>query len=189
MRESTVARNYAEVLLDLAREDDAIEAYVGAIREIADWIESERDFRLLLDTPRVEAAQKKDALGAALSGQVPDRFLRFLYVVIDKHRQRLLPGIAREFADLVDEHYGRLQVGITTAVEPDAKLREALRKRLSDIFQKEVIPSFHVEPWILGGLVIRVGDRVMDGSLRRRLQGLRRSLLKTELSGVESVAG
>jgi F-type H+-transporting ATPase subunit delta len=178
MRESTVARNYAEVLLDLARADGAIEAYAGAIREIADWIESEREFRLLLDTPRVESAQKKDALRAALSEHVPDRLLRFLYVVIDKHRQRLLPVIATEFADLVDEHYGRLQVGITTAVEPDADLREVLRGRLSEVFEKDVIPSFHVDPRILGGLVIRVGDRVMDGSL-----------LRVELRDLETMTG
>lgn len=189
MRETTVARNYAEALLELARDDDAIEDYSQTIHRIADLIETERDFRRFLDTPRVEVEEKKAAIREVFESQVPGRLLRFLYVVIDKRRQRLIPSIASEFTDLVNEHFGRLQVGITVAREPDESFRQRTRERLERAFQKEILAQYRVEPRILGGIIVRVGDRVMDGSLRRRLQSLRRSLLKTEFQEAGEPAG
>ena len=189
MRETTVARNYAEALLELARTDGAIDTYAAAIRQIAELMRTERELRRFLDTPRVEPDEKRAVVRNVFEGRVPDRFLRFLFVVIDKRRQRILPAIADEFADLVNEHYGRLEVGVTTATEPDDELRRALKERLAHVFEKEIFPAYHIDPRILGGVIIRVGDRVMDGSLRRRLQGLRRSLLRAELPDIELVAG
>jgi F-type H+-transporting ATPase subunit delta len=188
MRETTVARNYAEALLELARDDDAIDAYAAAIRQIAELMRTERQLRRFLDTPRVEADEKRAVVRDVFEGRVPDRFLRFLFVVIDKRRQRILPVIADQFADLVNELYGRIEVSVTMAVEPDNELRRALKERLAGVFEKEIFPTYHLDPRILGGVIIRVGDRVMDGSLRRRLQGLRRSLLRTELPRIEFAA-
>lgn len=181
MQGTAVSRSYAETLLELAGRDEAIDGYAVAIGQMADLVRGERQLRRFLDTPRVPTEDKKRVLAEVLGGRVPPRFLRFLYVVIDRRRQRLLPEIADDFAELVDEHYGRLQVGVTLAAEPDAELKESLRSRLSVIFQKDVLPRFHVDPRIVGGVVVRTGDRVMDGSLRRRLRSMRQWLLKAEL--------
>lgn len=189
MGEATVARTYAEALLDLARQDDAIEVYADAIHWIGELLRSEREFRLFLDTPRLDAGEKKSVVREALGDRVPTRFLRFLYVVIDKRRQRLIPEIATKFADLVDEHYGRVQVGVTLAHEPGEELKRALGERLVRAFEKEILPQYRIDPGILGGVIIRVGDRVMDGSLRRRLQSLRHMLMRAEMPEIERSAG
>jgi F-type H+-transporting ATPase subunit delta len=181
MQETTVARSYAEALFELARADDALELYAERLAQIADLVESERGFRLFLETPRIDAAIKKQAIRKVWEGRVPDRLLRFLLLVIDKRRARVLPQMAAEFNRLVNEHFGRLRVEITTATEPDGALKAELKERLGRLLDKEVLPRFRVDPRIIGGVIVRVGDLIMDGSIRRRLQTLRRSLLRTEI--------
>lgn len=181
MQETTVARSYADALLELAKTDDAVELYAEEIAQIASLLETEDDFRAFLETPRVEPREKKRVLREVFGGKVPERLLRFLLVVIDKRRQRVLPEIAVEFSLLVNEHLGRLQVDVTTAEEPDAKARASIKEHLDALFGMEVLPRFSTDRRIIGGVVVRVGDRIMDGSIRHRLQMLRRRLLKAEI--------
>jgi F-type H+-transporting ATPase subunit delta len=181
MQETTVARNYAGALFELAQADAALERYVEQLGRIADLVESEKDFRLFLETPRIEPSAKKDAIREVFEGRIPDRLLRFLFVVIDKRRARILPEIADEFAGMVNEHFGRLKVDITTASEPDKALKADLKQRLGRLLDREILPRYRVNPRIIGGVIVRVGDRIMDGSIRHRLQLLRRSLLKAEI--------
>ena len=180
MQETTVARSYAEALFELAQADDAAELYAVELGQIVQLIESEADFRLFFETPRVELREKKQVLREVLEGKIPQRLLHFLLVVVDKRRQRVLPEIAVEFSKLVDQQLGRLQVDVTMAEEPDAKARASIKMHLDTLFGMEVLPRFSTDPRIIGGVVVRVGDRMMDGSIRHRLQGLRRSLLRPE---------
>jgi len=181
MRETTVARSYAEALLELAVRESAVDEYADELGRLADLLRTEETFRLFLETPRIDASEKKRVLRDVFGGKLPERLLRFLLLVIDKRRQRLLPQMVEEFSDLADEHFGRLKVEITTAMEPDEAVKERLRERLSRAFDREVLPRYRVNPAILGGVVVRVEDRIMDGSIRHRLQGLRRRLLKAEI--------
>jgi F-type H+-transporting ATPase subunit delta len=178
MQETTVARSYAEALLELARADDAAELYAAELGQIVQLLESEDDFRLFLETPRVDLKDKKRVLREVLEGKIPERLLRFLLVVVDKRRQRVLPEIATEFNRLVDDHFGRLQVDVTMTEDPDAEARASIKRHLDTLFGVEVLPRFKTDRRIIGGLVVKVGDRIMDGSIRHRLQSLRRSLLR-----------
>ena len=177
MRPVTVARSYADALLALALREGDIDAYSQAIHELADLLRREPKFRRFLETPRVRVSEKKEALRRAFGASVPERFLRFLYVVLDKGRQRILPQIATEFSGLVDTHLGRVHVEVVLAMPPDDALRKRLIAEIEKRQGRTVVAHFRVDPEILGGLVFRVGDRVLDGSLRRRLLGLRKMLL------------
>ena len=181
MRDTTIARTYAEALFEVAQADDEVERYGANLHQLAGLIESDRQFRLFLETPRIDTSSKKQSLREALKKKLPGRLLSFLLLVIDKRRQRLLPSIADSYAELVDEHLGRIQVRITAAQEPDRKLEAELSRKLGKLLAKKIIPIYQVDERIIGGVIIRVGDRIMDGSIRRRLQLLRRRLLRTEL--------
>jgi F-type H+-transporting ATPase subunit delta len=181
MQETTVSRSYAEALLDLAIADGDPDLYAELFRQFVGLLETERDFRSFLETPRVEPDEKKRVIRKVFAGKIPDRLLRFLLVVIDKRRQRLLPSIAAEYSDLADEHSGRVRVEITTAAEPDEALQAELMQRLGQVLDREVLPRYRVNPRIIGGVIVRVGDRILDGSIRHRLQMLRRSLMKAEV--------
>ncbi|MBI4410555.1 MAG: ATP synthase F1 subunit delta [Gemmatimonadetes bacterium] len=187
MREPTIARSYAEALFELGERQDQQEAFARASEELATLLEREPRLRAFLETPKVEAAAKKRVLRDALGERVPALFLNFLQVVIDKRRQRLLREIAREYRSLLDERLGRLHVQVLLAREPDERTEREIAEELSQALGRKVIAHLRVEPAILGGIVVRYRDRVLDGSLRRKLLSLRRRMVEAELPrGVHS---
>jgi F-type H+-transporting ATPase subunit delta len=101
----------------------------------------------------------------------------FLQALVKRGRQTLMREIATEYVGLLDVKFGRLRAGVTVAREPDEALRREIESGLGRALGKEVIANFHVDPAILGGTIVRVGERVYDGSLRRRMARLRRQLL------------
>lgn len=181
MRDSTIARSYAEALLALGQRHDQAEAFATAIDDMAAILEAEPGLSRFLETPKVEPEEKKRVLKMALQGRVPPLFLNFLLVVFDKRRQRLIREIAREYRTLLDEHLGRIHVQVTLAREPDERMEREISEDLSKKLGRIVVPHVRVDPQILGGIVVRYGDRVLDGSLRRRLMSLRRRLLQAGL--------
>ena len=183
MREPTIARNYAETLLELARRSGDLRGFGEAAGEVADAMQRDRKLHLFLESPRVSAAQKNRVLARAFDGMLPPFFVRFLQALVTHRRQMLLPEIAREYQDLVDRVEGRLHANVTVAREPGDAERGAIAKQLSRAYGKEVVPHFAVQPSILGGVVVRVGDTVLDGSVRRRLASLRARMLGSRLSG------
>ena len=178
MRDTTIARNYAETLLELARRAGDLQTWGQAIDDVADATQNDRTLRLFLESPRVSAAEKNRILGRAFDGQLPRLFVRYLQALVTHRRQMLLPEIAHEFHDLVDQVEGRLHANVTVASEPEDAVRKTISAQLSRAYGKDVVPHFTVNPAILGGLVVRVGDTVLDGSVRRRLATLRTRMLQ-----------
>ncbi len=116
-------------------------------------------------------------MARALENRAPDSFIRFLKAVIKRGRQGVIPAIARQYLELLDVKFDRVHASVAMARTPDKALQNAVRERLSEVLGKEVITHYREDPGILGGVIVRVGDRVMDGSLRRRLKILRRQML------------
>jgi F-type H+-transporting ATPase subunit delta len=101
----------------------------------------------------------------------------FLQALVKRGRQQLLREIATEYMNLLDQKLDRVRAGVTLARDADEKLKRSIQESLSRQLGKQVIPAFTVDPEILGGTIVRVGERVLDGSLRRRITKLRRQLL------------
>ncbi|MBW3534217.1 MAG: ATP synthase F1 subunit delta [Gemmatimonadetes bacterium] len=181
MRDETVARNYAETLFELARRNDAVEGYGEAIETVARLLDENPRFREFVETPRIAASDKKRVVKLAFEGPLPKPVVTFLLVTIDKRRQRLLRSIAREYHALVDEHLGRVHVEVTLARELDEDAMRRVAERLSGLLGRTAIPHVRVKPEILGGLMVRAGDTIYDGSVRRRLETMRRRLLAAHL--------
>lgn len=180
MSRSAVVRNYADALLTLAVREDAVPVYTRWIDEIAAFHRNEPDFRRFLETPRIGLEEKKAALEEALGEEAPESFVRFLLVVLDKGRQGLLADVGRAFHDLLDEREGRVHATVTLAREADDELRGLIETGLEEATGRDVVPHFRTDEDIVGGIVVRVGDTVMDGSLRRRLSDLKRELLASD---------
>jgi len=177
MRQTTIAKNYAEALLELAKRANDLRGWGTLILSIADAIERDAKLRLFLETPRVDAATKNGVFRKALADRAPSKFVRFVEAVISRRRQMLIPKIAREYASLVDQVENRLHANVTVAREADDKTRKLIADRLSKVFNKTVVPHLTVDERIIGGLIVRVGDTVMDGSIRRKLGVLKHRML------------
>ena len=177
MRQSTIARNYAEALLELAKRAKDLRGWGMLIQSIADAMQRDQTLRAFLETPRVDARTKNAVLRKALVDRAPAKFVRFVESVVSHRRQMLIPAIAVEYADLVDQAENRLHANVTVAKEVDDATRKVIADRLSKVFNKTVVPHVIVDERIIGGVVVRVGDTVMDGSIRRKLGTLRARML------------
>ena len=175
MRAVTIARNYAETLVVLAEEAGAIEQW-GDMIDVTAAAFSTPGIEAVLMSPRVTRDQKIKLITDALHG-APRPYLLFLSAVVRRGRQMLFGTIADEYRGLVDLKLNRVRAGVTVARELDTAARDALVARLSAALEKDVIAGFAVDPAILGGVTIRIGDRVYDGSVRKRLSVLRHKLL------------
>ena len=173
MRETTIGRNYAEALLELARRAGDLRGWGELLDQVSDAVQRDRSLRTFLESPRGSAAEKNRIIGRAFEGLLPKSFVRFLQALVNHRRQMLIPEIANEYHTLVDEVEGRIHASVTVSRETSDPERKSIAAQLSKAFGKEVVPHFAVNPQILGGLVVRVGDTVLDGSVRRRLGTLR----------------
>jgi F-type H+-transporting ATPase subunit delta len=177
MREPTIARNYAETLLALARRADDLDGWGTMIADVAGAVQYDERLRRFLDSPRVAVDEKNAILAKAFQDRFPRIFVRFLQAVVSHRRQRLIPQIATEYQHLVDMTEGRVHAQVTVAREPAPAERDEITRQLSRVLQRTVVPHFVLRPEILGGTIVRVGDTVMDGSIRRRLETLRQRML------------
>lgn len=176
MRAVTIARNYAEALFDLAERSGQTERYADLMDAVAGAVETSPEVQGVLMSPRVPKAEKARLLAAALQ-DAPREFVLFLQAVVKRGRQALFREIATEYLGLLDLKLNRVRAGVTLARPADEALRRSIQESLSRQLGKEVIASFSVDPAILGGAVVRVGERIHDGSVRRRLTKLRRHLV------------
>jgi F-type H+-transporting ATPase subunit delta len=176
VRSVTIARNYAEALFELDEGAGELAERGELIEAVAAAIQTTPTIADVLMSPRVPKTEKVRLVGQGLAS-APKGFRLFVQAVVKRGRAPLLPEIATEYAQLLDQKLGRVRAGVTLAREPDAKLRAAIERDLARALNKQVIANFATDPAILGGTIVRVGDRVYDGSVRRRMTRLRRQLL------------
>ena len=173
MRATTIARNYAEALLALARKENDLDGWGRELNGLVAAVENDVRLRNFLSAPQVSAGEKNVVLGKAFAGRLPKNMIRFLQKLVQNRRQLLLPQVAVEYGNLVDETTGRIHAQVTLSRETSEADVEAIAGRLSRAFAKTVVPHVAVNPAILGGVIVKVGDTVLDGSVRKRLRTLR----------------
>jgi F-type H+-transporting ATPase subunit delta len=125
----------------------------------------------------VSAAQKSAVVGKAFTDRMPRLMLRFIQTMIMHRRQMLIPEVAEEYLNLVDAAEGRIHARVTVAKETDDAGRDAIATHLSRMFGKDVVPHLTVDPSLMGGVIVHIGDTVLDGSVKKRLATLRRKML------------
>lgn len=166
-------RRYAEAILDLATAESAVDAYRASLDSLASGI-SPQAIRSLRN-PAVPVAQRLAALDAAAAGH-PQAIRSLLHLLGQRDRIALLPDIARAYADLVDRRAGIVTAKITTAVALDAAQQRAFIERLEKSSGHQVKATFAVDPALIGGALVQLGDHQIDTSVRAQLNALRHSL-------------
>jgi len=175
-----LAKVYAEALLAAAQRQNAVDATGEELSHfVSDVLDAAPEIESFLASPVIGKKAKSTTLDNALPGRVSD-ILRGLFTVLTRNgRLNLLRGIAAVYRQLLDARAGRVPVKITSAVELSDSQRSALASTLSEILKQQPVLKVKVDPDLLGGLVVQVGDRVIDTSIRTRLLTLRTRLLET----------
>jgi len=166
-------RRYAEALLSIATEERAVPAYRESLDRLAAALAP--DVVHVLEDPRVPFERRRAALEAAAKDE-PRAVRGVLELLLERHRIGLLPAIARAFADLVDQREGIVKAKITTPVAVGDRERAELLRRLEQSSGKKIRATFAVDPALIGGAKVQVGDRLIDGSLRTQLDEMARQL-------------
>jgi F-type H+-transporting ATPase subunit delta len=170
-----IARVYADALFGAAKEKGKLDAIREQLGAFADALAETKEMQLFFFSPYFSSAEKSDGLEKAIAGAEPE-LVNFLELLIEKHRMPVLFRIRRSYDSLWDKENKRLGVTVTSAVELDP---EVARRSGSEIEQQtgnQVELQSKVDPEILGGLVVQVGNMVLDTSIRNRLEKLRKSV-------------
>ena len=180
-----LTRNYAEALLNASgTEADAVIAELEEIR--ADVLQARPDFASILASPSIPAEKKDRILTDAFEGRAAPTVVRFLRVLNRHGRLGLLSTITRQARATLDRRQNRKPVTVRSAVPLDEGQQVALRDRLASMIHATPVITLEVDPSLIGGLVVQVGDDVYDASVRNRLERLRGRLIESKTHEIQS---
>jgi F-type H+-transporting ATPase subunit delta len=172
-----IAVVYARSLFEVAKDQDKLDTVRDELGAFADALSESRELQVFLFSPYFSTQEKEDGLERAVSDADPV-VLNFLELLIEKHRMPVLFRIRENYDRLWEEENKLLPVEITSAVELDESIARQLGDRIAEQTGRKVELSSHVEPDILGGIVVQVGNAVLDASVRNRLEQLRRQVAR-----------
>ena len=172
-----IAAVYARSLFEVARDQDKLDTVREEIGQVADALSTDQELQVFFFSPYFSSKEKIEGLRKAIEG-ADETTLNFLELLIEKHRMPVLFRVRRAFEDLWQEHNKLLPVNVTSAVELDEGTVKQIGERISQQTGRKVELSADVQPDILGGIVVRVGNQVLDASVRNRLERLRKQVAK-----------
>jgi F-type H+-transporting ATPase subunit delta len=170
-----IAEVYSRALFEVAQEHDALDRIHDELGEFADALEENRDMQVFFFSPYFSSQEKKEGISKLVNG-ADERFVNFLELLAERHRMPVLFRIRRSFDSLWAEENKLLPVSVTSAVELDDKLVESIGERIKEQTGRKIELSSNVDPDVLGGLVLQVGNMVLDASVRSRLERLRKQV-------------
>jgi F-type H+-transporting ATPase subunit delta len=172
-----LAEVYARALFEAAKEDDVLDRVHDELGEFADALDSERNLQVFLFSPYFSSEEKKDGVTKIVT-DADERLVNFLELLAERHRMPALFRIRRTFDAMWAEENKLLPVTVTSAVELDESLVDDIGKRIEEQTGRRVELSSAVNPDVLGGLQVQVGNMVLDATVRNRLEQLRKQVAK-----------
>jgi ATP synthase F1 delta subunit len=170
-----IARVYAEALFDVAREKGKLDEIREELGQFADTLDGDRELQVFFFSPYFSSAEKRDGIEKAVIGADPE-FVNFLELLTEKHRMPVIFRIRRQFDDLWKKENRKLDVTVTSAIDLDPEVVGRISSEIQKQTGQTVELSSRVDDSILGGIVLQVGNMVLDASIRNRLEKLRKNV-------------
>ena len=170
-----IAEVYARALFEVAKDRDVLDTVRDQLDEFADAVNDNRDMAVFFFSPYFSTEEKKAALARAVTDAEPI-FMNFLEALVERHRMPAIFRTRTRFGQLWDEEHKLLPVDVTSAVDLDERTVKAIGDRVRQQTGRTVELSSHVDPDILGGIVLRVGNFILDASIANRLEQLRKQV-------------
>jgi F-type H+-transporting ATPase subunit delta len=173
MSDIRVASRYAKSMLDLALEQGLLEQVQQDMALFTKTVKENRDFDLFLSNPIISHGKKLAILKSLFAGKVSDLTLKFFLLITQKNREAVLAGVATEFEKQYNEYKGIMIAHVTTAIPLTPELRSQLQQKVAQQTGKTIQLREQVDPELIGGLILRIGDTQLDDSIRTNLRNLR----------------
>jgi len=179
MASDPLVRAYAESLFQIARAEEMVDRVEEELTHLSKTLDTNAELREFLSNPGVSAAGKKDALAQIFDKAVSALTLHWINMIMEQGRQRRLPVIIEDFMTLAQDAREKVTAEVVTSVPLSEDLAKRLEEKLSKITRKRVFLKPVVDESILGGVIVRLEDKVIDGSVRHRLEEIKREMTKT----------
>lgn len=176
MLRGAVGARYAEALYAIAEREKAVDTIEQELKSVEAMIRDNRDLQKILYHPRIIAEDKKELLSDLLSDKVSAVTMEFLKLLVERQREQYLSDIVTHYVNLANKARCITEAVISSAVELSDEEKKQMSGMLDKITGQKVQTSYAVDPSLIGGVVVRIGDRVIDGSIRTRLATLREYL-------------
>jgi F-type H+-transporting ATPase subunit delta len=174
---SPAALAYAQSVLELANEQKQAEAIGAELATIKQLVDENPSFREVLSNPAISVEERARLLSNLFRGKASPLVFNLLGVLNEKNRLALLPQVAQGYGDLLDEQLGKVEVDITVARKLSPEQLEKARQRISAALGRDAVIHQYVDENVIGGAVLRVGDKLIDASVRYQLQAMKEQLL------------
>lgn len=177
LKTDSIGRVYAQSLLEIAREQDQVEALAGQMQQLLPVLSEDGELDRMMDNPSIGQDARKQIVQRVFEGKVSDLLYRFFQVVADKNRLASLPQIVAGFLILVAEHRGQMEVEAFVASPMDPATAEHVAKTIGEHLGKQVTLRQHVDESLIGGLKIKIGDRLIDASVASQLRMMKNKMI------------
>ncbi|MDR1701922.1 MAG: ATP synthase F1 subunit delta [Sporomusaceae bacterium] len=182
MLANKLAQTYAKALCELAAEKEMLDRVETQLQQIEAALQLSPELANLLYHPRVPAEAKKETLNSIFAGELDEFVKNFLLLLVDKKREVALQPIIKEYVRLANNIRNIAEAEVTVAKTITAAQQEALRQKLAKITGKNIVLKISVDEKILGGVIVKIGDKLIDGSVVRQLKTLKSDVLAQRLS-------
>ncbi len=183
MRDRRVAIRYAEALLATAKSAGQLAGIAESYAGVNETVAANRDLATFLFSPQVATQEKKQLLKGVFGPRIEPLLLDFFNLLVDRNRLDAVGDIAEVFAELVEADAGIVRAQVVTAIALPADLEQQLRAKLAGVTGKTVVLEKKVDPAVIGGVCVTLGDRILDGTVRTNLDRLRKTLGTAQVRG------
>lgn len=171
-----IGKRYAEALYEVAFELNKLEEFKEEINAVSRVFNDEPKLKNIFEHPKLSKNEKKDIIDSIFKGRVSQEILNLCYVVIDKGRESYLTSISKEYTKLSNEKQGIVEAKAITAIPMDDKEMKKLEQQLSKKLGKKVLLSNEVDSTIIGGVLVKIGDKIIDASIKGKLDDIYKDL-------------
>ncbi|WP_430884017.1 F0F1 ATP synthase subunit delta [Fusibacter sp. JL216-2] len=171
-----VSTTYAQALFEVAMELDSLDQIKDELGFINESFKTHPEFYEVFRTPKINKEERKDIITKVFDDKVSKEVMNFMKILIDKRRGTAISSIYNEYVDMLDDHKGVVKAVVESAVPLTDEEQKALTEKLAKVTGREVHLSSVVKPEVIGGIIVKIGDKVIDGSVRSRLDIMKDNL-------------
>jgi len=184
VKKNEIARQYSKALYEIGEEKDNLFELYDELKELHQTIKSSEELSEALFHQRVLVEEKQKVFKRVFEGKLSDDIYKFMLLLIEKRRIYFLENIVQEFRRHVYKHENIITVKVTTAVEMQEETREKLKAKLKEHVDKKIEMEEYCDPDIIGGMIIKIGDYLIDGSIKSKLESLEEKIKKIPLQEI-----
>lgn len=171
-----IGKRYAEALYEVALELDKLEEFKEEIKAISQVLENEPKLKTIFEHPKLSKNEKKDIIDSIFKGRVSQEVLNLCYILVDKGRETHLADVSEEYIKLSNEKQGIVEAVAITAVHMNDEEMKKLEDKLSKNLGKKVLLSNVIDSTVIGGVLVKIGDKIIDASIKGRFEDLYKDL-------------